>query len=52
MSTFIETQSRAGRLIDQGYLYKLFKSPVFIGVAASKGKHFAGKHDAIFDRAV
>ena len=34
------------------YLYKLFKNPVFVGVAAYKGKHFAGEHEAIVDRAV
>jgi hypothetical protein len=34
------------------YLYKLFQNPVFIGVAAYKGKHFAGEHDAILDRDV
>ena len=43
---------RAGRLIDKGYLYKLFKNPVFIGIAAYKGKHFPGEHEAIIDRAV
>ena len=43
---------RTGKLIDKGYLYKLFKNPVFIGVAAYKGKHFAGEHEAIVDRTV
>ncbi|WP_287639878.1 recombinase zinc beta ribbon domain-containing protein [Accumulibacter sp.] len=36
----------------QGHLYRLFKNPVFIGVAAYKGQHFAGEHEAILDRAV
>jgi hypothetical protein len=27
-------KQRVGKLIDKGYLYKLFKNPVFIGVAA------------------
>ncbi len=50
--TTLKDTTRAGKLIDKGYLYKLFQNPVFIGVAAYKGKHFAGEHDAILDRAV
>jgi len=50
--TTIKEKQRTGKLIDKGYLYKLFKNPVFIGVAAYKGKHFPGEHEAILDRAV
>ena len=50
--TTIKDKQRTGKLIDKGYLYKLFKNPVFIGVAAYKGKHFPGEHEAILDRAV
>ena len=50
--TTIKEKQRTGKLIDKGYLYKLFKNPVFIGVAAYKGKHFPGEHKAIIDRAV
>jgi hypothetical protein len=50
--TTLKDKSRAGKLIDKGYLYKLFQNPVFIGIAASKGQHFAGEHEAILDRAV
>ncbi len=50
--TTLKDKTRAGKLIDKGYLYKLFQNPVFIGVAAYKGKHFAGEHEAILDRAV
>jgi len=50
--TTLKDTTRTGKLIDKGYLYKLFKNPVFIGVAAYKGQHFAGEHDAILDRAV
>ncbi len=32
--------------------HSMFKNPVFIGVAAYKGQHFAGEHDAILDRAL
>ena len=49
--TTLKDKARAGKLIDKGYLYKLFKNPVFIGVATYKGKHFAGEHEAILDRA-
>ncbi|MEF8749738.1 MAG: recombinase family protein [Candidatus Accumulibacter propinquus] len=50
--TTLRDKSRAGKLIDKGYLYKLFQNPVFIGIAAYKGQHFAGEHEAILDRAV
>ncbi len=50
--TTIKEKHRAGKLIDKGYLYKLFKNPVFIGVAAYKGKHYAGEHEPILDKAV
>ena len=50
--TTIKEKQRTGKLIDKGYLYKLFKNPVFIGVAAYKGKHYAGEHEAILDQAV
>ena len=50
--TTIKDKHRAGKLIDKGYLYKLFKNPVFCGIAAYKGKHFAGEHEAILDKAV
>ncbi len=50
--TTIKEKHRAGKLIDKGYLYKLFKNPVFIGVAAYKGKHYPGEHEPILDRAL
>jgi site-specific DNA recombinase len=50
--TTLKDKSRAGKLIDKGYLYKLFQNPVFIGIAAYKGQHFAGEHEAILDRVV
>jgi len=50
--TTIKDKMRAGKLIDKGYLYKLFKNPVVIGIAAYKGKHFPGEHAAILDRAI
>jgi site-specific DNA recombinase len=43
---------RSGRPIDKGYLYKLFENPVYIGVAAFKGKHYPGEHQPILDREV
>ncbi|QKS28250.1 MAG: recombinase family protein [Candidatus Accumulibacter similis] len=50
--TTLKDKTRTGKLIDKGYLYKLFKNPVFIGVAAYKGQHFVGEHEAILDRAL
>jgi site-specific DNA recombinase len=41
---------RPGKLIDKGYIYKIFNNPVYIGVAAYKGQHFPGEHEAIVDR--
>ena len=48
--TTLTGKIRVGKLVDKGFLYKFFKNPVFIGVAAYKGKHFAGEHEAILDR--
>lgn len=48
----IKDKQRAGKLIDKGYLYKLFKNPVFIGVAAYKGQHFQGEHEPILEKAL
>jgi DNA invertase Pin-like site-specific DNA recombinase len=41
---------RTGQLIDRGYLYKLFRNPVVIGVSRYKGQHFDGEHPAIISR--
>jgi site-specific DNA recombinase len=43
---------RKGKLIDKGYVYKIFKNPVYIGIAAHKGQHFPGQHEAIIDQSV
>ena len=50
--TTIKEKHRHGKLIDKGYLYKLFKNPVVVGIAAYKGKHFPGEHAPILDRAI
>jgi len=50
--TTIKDKERVGKLVDKGYLYKLFKNPVFVGIAAYKGQHFAGEHEAILDRPI
>jgi site-specific DNA recombinase len=50
--TTIKDKMRAGKLIDKGYLYKFFKNPVVIGIAAYKGKHFLGEHEPILDKAL
>lgn len=43
---------RKGKLIDKGYVYKIFKNPVYIGIAAYKGQHYPGQHDPIIDQAL
>ena len=43
---------RTGRLVDKGFIYKIFNNPVYIGIAAHKGRHFPGEHDAIVDKAL
>jgi DNA invertase Pin-like site-specific DNA recombinase len=48
----LKEKDHLGRLIDKGYLYKLFKNPVVIGIAAYKGKHYPGEHDPIIDKAL
>lgn len=50
--TTLKDKSRQGRLVDKGYLYKLFKNPVFVGIASYKGKHFPGEHVPILDRTI
>ena len=43
---------RKGKLIDKGYVYKIFKNPVYIGIAAYKGQHYPGQHEAIVDQSL
>ncbi len=41
---------RKGKLITKGHVYKMFKNPVYIGMAAYKGKQFPGEHQPIIDQ--
>jgi len=50
--TTLKGKARAGRLLDKGDLYKLLRNPVFVGIAAYKGQHYPGEHEAILDRAL
>ncbi|WP_353239473.1 recombinase family protein [Limnohabitans sp.] len=43
---------RQGKLITKGYVYKVFKNPVYIGMAAYKGQQYPGEHSAIIDQEV
>jgi site-specific DNA recombinase len=43
---------RSGKLITKGYVYKVFKNPVYIGMAAYKGKQFPGEHEPIIEQEV
>lgn len=47
-----KNKDRTGKSIDRGFLYKLFKNPVYIGIAAYKGKHFPGEHEAIVEKSL
>lgn len=38
---------RKGKLVDKGYIYKIFNNAVYIGIAAYKGKHYPGEHEGI-----
>jgi DNA invertase Pin-like site-specific DNA recombinase len=44
------TVSKRGRLIDKGFLYKLFRNRVYIGDAVHKGTSYPGEHQAIIDK--
>ena len=48
----LKDKERQGKPIDKGYLYKLLKNPVVIGIAAYKGKHFPGEHEPIIDKSL
>ncbi len=50
--TTVKGVERKGKLIDKGYVYKIFNNPVYIGVAAYKGHHYPGEHAAIIDRSL
>lgn len=42
-------QNKRGRMIDKGFLYKLFRNRVYIGEAVHKGTSYPGEHEAIID---
>jgi site-specific DNA recombinase len=43
---------RKGKLIDKGFVYKIFNNPVYIGIAAYKGKHYPGEHEGIVSQEI
>ncbi|MCB1376980.1 MAG: recombinase family protein [Alphaproteobacteria bacterium] len=43
-------RTRRGRLVDKGFLYKLFNNRVYIGEAVHKGTSYPGEHEAIISR--
>jgi len=45
-------QTKRGKLIDKGYLYKLLNNRTYLGMAVHKGTAYAGEHAAIIDRAL
>jgi hypothetical protein len=42
--------NKTGRLIDKGFVYKLFRNRVYIGEAVHKGTSYPGEHQAIITR--
>jgi site-specific DNA recombinase len=48
--TTLKGIERKGKLITKGYVYTLFKNPVFIGMVAFKGQLYAGEHQAIIEQ--
>lgn len=50
--TTVKGFERKGQLIDKGYVYRIFKNPVYIGLAAYKGQTYPGEHEAIIDRSL
>ncbi|MGE3990882.1 recombinase family protein [Pseudorhodoplanes sp.] len=43
-------RGKQGKLVDKGYVYKLFNNRVYIGEAVHKGVAYPGEHQAIIDR--
>ena len=43
-------KARTGKLIDKGHIYRIFNSPVYLGMAAYKGQCFPGEHEAIISQ--
>ncbi|MDD2809862.1 recombinase family protein [Rhodoferax sp.] len=43
---------RKGKLIDKGYVYKIFNNAVYIGIAAYKGTHYPGEHQGIVSQEI
>ena len=41
---------RKGKLMDKGHVYRIFNSPVYLGMAAFKGQCFPGEHAAIISQ--
>ena len=41
---------RKGKLVDKGYIYKIFNNAVYIGIAVYKGKHYPGEHQGIISK--
>jgi site-specific DNA recombinase len=41
---------KQGKLVDNGYIYKLLNNRVYVGEAVHKGTAYPGEHEAIIDR--
>jgi len=45
-------KTRAGRMMDKGYIYRLLTNPAYIGQIVHKGQRYDGKHEAIISQQV
>ncbi|WP_103654430.1 recombinase family protein [Agarilytica rhodophyticola] len=45
-----DNKYRPGKLIDKGFIYKLFQNRTYLGEIGHKGQWYEGKHDAIIDK--
>lgn len=48
--TTVKGHARQGKLIDKGYIYKIFNNPVYVGLVAYKGNTYPGQHSAIINQ--
>ena len=45
-----DVRARSGKLVDKGWIYKLFANRIYVGEAVHKGTAYPGEHQAIISR--
>jgi site-specific DNA recombinase len=48
----LNDKDHVGKLVDRGWLYKMLRNPVYVGIASYKKQHFQGEHVAILDQSI